>query len=105
MTKHDRLRAARKTKGLTRAQVADAIHVSESTYREWERGREPRSLDTAQRLCDVLGITMEYYLTGRDHSASLTPPERAVVDLYRAILEERRACVVTVMEALAGRLK
>jgi transcriptional regulator with XRE-family HTH domain len=83
-TKYERLKQARIAAKLTRSQLAAKLHTSEATYREWERNREPRSLETAQRMCETLGITLEYYITGRNHHASLSIDERQLIDLYRS---------------------
>ncbi len=67
----DRLRAFRRRKGLTLREVALAIGVPASTYREWEYGRliqgEPYS-----KLAETLGVSLPELLTG-------TPPLRSRV--------------------------
>ncbi|WP_421865185.1 helix-turn-helix domain-containing protein [Motiliproteus sp.] len=63
----ERLRRARLKKRLRQQDVAQQLHMSVSTYKAWENGRgEPRSLSVAARLCDLLDISLDYYVTGRE---------------------------------------
>ena len=50
------IREARRKRGLTQAELAEAIHVDQSTVSAWEAGKKiPRS-DRLARLARVLGI-------------------------------------------------
>mgnify|MGYP001774009661 CR=1 FL=1 len=100
-TKYERLKQARITAKLTRSQLAAQLHTSEATYREWERNREPRSLETAQRMCEALDITLEYYINGRNHHASLSTDERLIVDLYRSAPPEIKENLTPLLHALS----
>ena len=48
------LTGARKARGLTQEQLADAVHVTRAAVSSWERGRTEPDLDTLKKLCDAL---------------------------------------------------
>jgi transcriptional regulator with XRE-family HTH domain len=59
-----RLRELRRRAGLTQEALARRIDVSGDTVRKWERGKRTPILDTAARLCDALGCSLDE-LAGR----------------------------------------
>lgn len=50
------LRAARKSKGLTQAEVSEILNVAENTYSNMERGSQKTSLSRIIQLCEIYGI-------------------------------------------------
>jgi transcriptional regulator with XRE-family HTH domain len=56
----ERIRARRKALGLKQREIAQALGIEQSEVSRWERGvHEPRGKNRA-RLCDVLGVTVDY---------------------------------------------
>lgn len=78
-----RLRAAR---GLSAAEVAAEVGVSESTYREWEQGRrivgEPYT-----RLAKVFGVSLRELMTGERETAA---PVITRIETIEGLLKEIR---------------
>ena len=68
----ENLKAARKAKGLTQAQLAKELHKYQSDYSEYERGKVQLDYEKIVFLCDRLDITPND-LFGYDEWA----PERA----------------------------
>lgn len=75
-TKSDRLKAARLARRITLKHAAEELHVAVATYKGWEAGAEPRSLETAARVCDYLGISLDYYVTGRQSAQRANTPQQ-----------------------------
>ncbi len=57
-----RLNLARKQKGYTAQQMADMLHVTIRTYRNYESGTTCPSLGTLVQLADILDVTTDYLL-------------------------------------------
>ncbi len=57
-----RLNMARKERGYTAQQMADMLHVTIRTYRNYESGTTSPSLGTLVQLADILGVTTDYLL-------------------------------------------
>ena len=55
----DRLQKARQAAGLSQPQLAEAAGVPVGTLRNWEQGRRVPLLDTAKRVADALGCTLD----------------------------------------------
>lgn len=53
------LEAARVNRGLTQPSAAKKVGVSVQTLINWEKGRTVPTVDFAQRLCEVYGVTMD----------------------------------------------
>ncbi len=57
-----RIRAARKSLGMTQAEMSEKISVSASFYGHIERGSRVASLETTVKLCTCLKISADYLL-------------------------------------------
>lgn len=58
------LRLARVAKGMTQAELADAIGTTGSAISRYETGASSMGVETASRAADVLGVSVDQ-LTGR----------------------------------------
>lgn len=56
----------RNAKGLTQAQLAERIGVSQKSLMRWETGRRLPDADAVEALCAALGITLPELLNGKD---------------------------------------
>ena len=54
----EKLIAARKARGMTQAQLADAMHIDRSAVSHWERGRSQPGLDTIRQLEQALNANL-----------------------------------------------
>ncbi len=66
-TIHQRLRAYRKAKGFTIAEVAIKTGIPASTYKEWENGRQIRG-EPYQNLAEVFQVSLHELITGKQKS-------------------------------------
>ena len=64
----NRLREARKRKGLTQKQVAEFIGITQNAYSYWESGRNKIDNESLERLADFFGVSVDYLL-GRESAA------------------------------------
>jgi len=88
-TKASRLKTARLAKGLTIEQAAYRLCVAVSTYKGWEAGTtEPRSLDTAARVCDFFDISLDYYVSGYASEAQFIDDFQHLPEDVKAKTEE-----------------
>lgn len=58
----NRLKEARKKKGLTQKQVAEYIGISQNAYSYWESGRNRIDDVSLQKLADFFGVSVDYLL-------------------------------------------
>ena len=59
-----KIKALRKTRGLTQIQLAEALGVERASISNYETGRRMPELSLIKPLCDELGITINDLLSG-----------------------------------------
>lgn len=58
--KYGRIRDLRIDRGLTQAQVAAVLHVSQNTYSQYEIGTSRYPLDVVVQLAEYYGVSVDY---------------------------------------------
>lgn len=61
----ERIAQLRQRKGLSQAKLATAVGLSASAIAMYEQGRREPSVSIIIALADVLGVTIDYLLTGQ----------------------------------------
>jgi transcriptional regulator with XRE-family HTH domain len=85
-----RIRDVRREHGWTQDDLAHAVGVSRSAVAQWETDRAGQIRDNLSRIADVLGVSSEYLLMGREPQAS-SADELAMLRIYRdATIEDRQ---------------
>jgi transcriptional regulator with XRE-family HTH domain len=59
MSLHKNIKTIRTLKGLTQAEVAEKLHISEAAYNKLENDKTELSTDRLQKLADVFGLRMQ----------------------------------------------
>lgn len=80
----ERLRNARKSRGLSQADLAQRAGLEPSAVSHFEAGRRQPSFHNLRKLADALGVTTDYLL-GRDINLGASGP--AVEGLWRRVAE------------------
>jgi transcriptional regulator with XRE-family HTH domain len=83
MTFGARLTAARKTKGLTQAELGkglgtDGKDVSKAVVYGWEKDQHHPRVDQLELICQKLGCSADYLLLGQEAAPGLSPESLAV---------------------------
>lgn len=66
-----RIQERRKQKGYTQEQLADMMNVSIQMVSNLERGNKAIRIDNLINLCQILQISTDYILTGKESSLDL----------------------------------
>lgn len=96
LTFGEKIREARKSKGLTQKQLADKIGAKHNSVSDWENNKNKPDPDTIEILCGVLGITPNYLL--KTISEEFSSFEKNIIKKYRALDSEGQEHVNTVLE-------
>ena len=67
--KYGRIRDLRIDRGLTQAQVAEVLHVSQNTYSQYEIGTTRYPLDVVVTLAEFYGVSVDYLVGLTDEPA------------------------------------
>ncbi len=101
----ERIRDSRRARGMTQADLADAVGVSRSAVAQWETDRAGQVRGNLVRIAGALGVSVQFLLDGnvgrRDGEAPETATEMAMLRLYRACAEADRAFLLRTARRLA----
>ncbi|GLT18891.1 hypothetical protein GCM10007938_26730 [Vibrio zhanjiangensis] len=100
--KRERLILAREKAGLSREQVAEAMYKSPHTIKSWETtSRQPRSLKEIERLCDLLGINVHWYLSGQPPMKKLSKEQQdELLALFSELTDQQKEAILEVMRVI-----
>ena len=76
----------RKALGMTQAQVAEKLGMSDKSVSKWERGICLPDVSVYMALCEILGISLNEFIAGDSHKPNLPPDvEQKILELADAI--------------------
>jgi len=74
------IQAKRKALGLTQVQLAEKLNMSNKSVSKWERGVCLPDVSMYEKLCEVLGISLNEFLAGEDLSeAEIIPKSEEII--------------------------
>lgn len=107
----ENLKKAREKVGLTQTQAAEAIGVSDGTYKNYEQGKREPNGDKMVTIANLFNVTTDYLL-GREPAPNpfadlnLSEEDEAnVVAKYMSLPPEIRACMLDVLVQLGDAAK
>ena len=96
----DRIRAARVSKGMTQAQIAQQLGVMQGVMSSIERGRSKNLLDLhTPKLCEILGLNQDE-LMQEQAMAAMSPRRKAEFEERLERIEERQIRIEALLEKL-----
>lgn len=94
-----RIREARKKKGLTQQQLADAIGVAKSTVTGYEKGNSNPSLDLVAKMIAVLSVDANYFFQDEgDFQAKVSYEELQFLEDLRSLPQKDRDVVYSIVK-------
>ena len=82
----ERLKQLRKKSGLTTTEVAKTCRVAESTYREWEYGRDIRGTKAYSALAMAFGVGLAELMMGeKGMSSSIDDDLKGIEEIIKTI--------------------
>lgn len=97
------IKQIRKARGLTQAQLAKMIDVSESMVSQYESEKKSPSNETLLKLGEALDCSVSDILDDRKaFDFALSAPERDIIQKYRTMDERGRRVVDAVIEVESG---
>ena len=72
----NRIAKFRKEKNMTQEELANLLGVSSQAVSKWENDASCPDISLLPQLCEVLGITADELLTGKNNEVRMLPPEQ-----------------------------
>lgn len=95
----ERIREERRKLGLTQAQLAEAVDISDTYMGSIERGERSLTLDTLVRLVNRLGVTVDYLLAD-----SVSDSDANIMEQFKQIIDgqpiERKQMAINVLRTI-----
>ncbi|WP_067519549.1 helix-turn-helix domain-containing protein [Endozoicomonas ascidiicola] len=103
-TAYKRLRFARNTAGLSQKQLAQMMNRSLSAVKEWEKDSYPKTMHCIERLCEILDISMDWYIRGigQMRSKRICRIEQEIVMEAQRLTDEEKALILSVAKRMIG---
>lgn len=96
----ERLKEERLRRHLTQEELSEIVELTPAFIGHIERGDRSLSLDTLVKLCNALGVTIDYLL-----SDTLSPKDDDVTEEIRALLKDKtirqKAAMLDIMRAVS----
>ena len=91
----DYIASKRRALGLTQAQLAEQLGMSDKSVSKWERGVSLPDVRVYSRLCEILGITVNEFIAGEDIPAETLPAkaDANLVEVSAAASDKRRRLI------------
>ncbi len=83
---------SRKAVGLTQAQLAEKLNVTDRAVSKWETGRSMPDASLMLQLCDILGVTVNDLLSGEriDRENGGAKNEQLLLDMAKELKEKNK---------------
>ena len=95
----ERIREERHKLGLTQAQLAEAVDISDTYMGSIERGERSLTLDTLVRLVNRLGVTVDYLLAD-----SVNDSDSNIMEQFKQIIDnqpmDRKQMAINVLRTI-----
>lgn len=85
----NRMYEARRRKGMTQAQAAEAANISDRNYADIERGNVNMRIETMISICNALNISADELLS-RDKSTEIEADEHEIAEMLSKCGEKEK---------------
>lgn len=87
-----------KAKKITQAELAEALGITQPSVGNWKtRGTTP-PMEYLPKICEVLDVSWEYLITGKEEENHYTPDEKYLVEQYRKVKPEGQKNILKYIE-------
>jgi len=94
------LKQLRANKGLSQAQLAAVLGLSQQSINKYENHNIEPDIATLMRMADFFGTTVDHIIGRTDENSGetiLSTEEQALIDQYRNLSEQEKTCVRTLI--------
>ena len=93
MTINKRMFEIMEIKQIKPINLANTLGISKSVVSTWKsRGTNP-PIEYTERICELLGVTIEYFITGKEENKTYTDEEKELIKNYRELSEKHKGKV------------
>jgi len=83
MTISERMFQVMKQKKITQEKLANQLNITQSSIATWKQRKTTPPMEYLPQICELLGISWEYLITGEDRQLHYTAEEQHLIREYR----------------------
>lgn len=96
-----RINELRAKKGMSQNELANLIGVSANAVYHWNKRGAMPSLSNIEKICEVMGITIEQFFYGIDDRDEVSDDKKFLYE-WQSLSSEEKAAIIKVMEAFCA---
>lgn len=96
----EQLKIARKQKGLSQAELGKLLGVQAQTIGRWETGKSKPNLETVNKLCEILDVTLHYFISEEHVDYQLNLEEAFIIKKYRELSDDGKSIVINLLKMM-----
>lgn len=96
---NEKLKAARKQKGLSQTELGKLLGVQAQTIERWETGKSEPNLETINKLCEILDVPL-YSLISKDVDYQLNYEEAFIVNKFRELNDDGKQMIINLLKMI-----
>ena len=97
---NEKLKAARKQKGLSQAELGKLLGVQAQTIGRWETGKSKPNLETVNKLCEILDVTLHYFISEEHVDYQLNLEEAFIVNKFRELNDDGKQMIISLLNMI-----
>lgn len=97
---NEKLKAARKQKGLSQAALGKLLGVQAQTVGRWETGKSKPNLEIINKLCEILNVPLYYFINEEHIDYQLNFDEAFVINKYRELNDDGKSIVINLLKMM-----
>lgn len=90
----------RQERGWTEYELAKRSGLPQSTISGWYRNRQTPTIQSLEKICKGLGITLSQFLDEGDAPISLTAEQREMLDHWSALEDEQKKVILELLKQM-----
>ncbi|MCB5373988.1 helix-turn-helix domain-containing protein [Amedibacillus dolichus] len=97
---NEKLKAARKQKGLSQAALGKLLGVQAQTVGKWETSKSKPNIETLNKLCEILDVTLHYFISEEHVDYQLNLEEAFIVNKFRELNDDGKSIVINLLKTM-----
>lgn len=97
---NEKLKAARKQKGLSQAALGKLLSVQAQTVGRWETGKSKPNLETVNKLCEILDVSLHYFISEEHVDYRLSLEEALIVNKFRELNDDGKKMIINLLKMI-----
>ena len=94
----EQLKIARKQKSLSQAALGKLLGVQAQTIGRWENGKSKPNLETVNKLCEILDVTLHYFISEEHVDYQLNLEETFIINKFRELNDDGKSIVINLLK-------